>query len=141
MNVTVKSYRKEREAEIITNLEKGLSNAGNIVVRQAKINTAPPKPSGKVHPRYKDMGILSSSIGAEGVNGVFRMERTTNEIAVVVGTKLGYGLYLEIGTPKMPPYPWLFPAVEYTKPKIIEAIKAGGGNLKGIEVAGGIWEK
>lgn len=139
-SVTVKSYRKERESEIMGNLEKGLSNAGMIVARQAKKNVLAPLPSGKQHPHYKDTNHLAASI-ASANDGVFRIEKTADEIAVVVGTKLPYGAHLEFGTSKMPPYPWLFPATESEKPKIIEAIKAGGGNLKEIEVVAGFWEK
>jgi hypothetical protein len=29
----------------------------------------------------------------------------------------------ELGSVRQPPYPWLFPAVESEKPKIIEALK------------------
>ena len=139
-NVTIKSYRKEVESRIMDNLEKGLSNAGMIVARQAKKNVTAPLPSGKQHPRYKDTNHLAASIASDN-DGVFRIEKTPTEISVVVGTKLPYGAYLEFGTSKMPPYPWLFPATESERPKIIEAIKAGGGKLGEIEVIGGIWEK
>ena len=140
MSVTVKSYRPQVEARIMGNLEKGLSNAGMIVAKQAKKNVTAPLPSGKQHPRYKDTNHLAASIASDN-DGVFRIEKTSTEIAVVVGTKLPYGAHLEFGTVNMPPYPWLFPATESEKPKIIEAIKAGGGALKEIEVVAGFWEK
>jgi len=139
--VIIKSYRKEREKEIIDNLEKGLSNAGMIVARQAKKNVTRPGPSGILNHWWRDTGELAGSIADEGGNGVFRIEKTINEVAVLVGTKVKYGLYLEFGTPRMPPYPWLFPAVESKREEIKEAIKSGGGELKEIEIVGGIWEK
>lgn len=140
-NVTIKSYRPQVEARIMSNLEKGLSNAGMIVAREAKRNTTKPMPSGILNHWWKDTGELASSIANEGGNGVFRIEKTGNEISVLVGTRVVYGYYLEVGTVNMPPYPWLFPAVESKHKEIIEAIKAGGGRMIEAEVVGGIWEK
>jgi len=140
-NVTIKSYRKEREGEILNKLERGVSHAGMIVARQAKKNVTRPLPSGILNHWWRDTGQLAASIANEGGNGVFRIEKTADEIAVLVGTKLAYGLYLEFGTSRMPPYPWLFPACEEKRGEIKEAIKTGGGGLGGIEVVGGIWGK
>ena len=140
-NVTIKSYRPQVEARIMSNLEKGVSNAGMIVARQAKMNVTSPKPSGIAGHWWRDTGQLAGSIANEGGNGVFRIEKTASEISVLVGTKLAYGLYLEFGTSRMPPYPWLFPAVESKRNEITEAIKTGGGKMIGAEVVGGIWEK
>ncbi len=139
--MTVKSYRKERETEIMGRLEKGLSNAGMIVARQAKKNVTRPGPSGILDHWWKDTGELAGSIANEGGNGVFRIEQSENGISVLVGTKVVYGIYLEFGTVNMPPYPWLFPALEAKRQEIIEAIKAGGGRVTEMEVVGGIWEK
>ncbi len=140
-SVTVKSYRKEREAEIMGRLEKGLSNAGMIVAREAKKNVTSPLPSGIVGHWWRDTGELAGSIADEGGNGVFRIEQSENGISVLVGTKVVYGIYLEFGTSRMPPYPWLFPALEAKRQEIIEAIKVGGGKVVEMEVVGGIWEK
>lgn len=140
-SVTVKSYRPQVEARIMGNLEKGVSNAGMIVARQAKENVTRPGPSGILDHWWKDTGELAGSIADEGGNGIFRIEKTPNEISVLVGTKVVYGLYLEMGTPRMPPYPWLFPAVELKRGEIAEAIKTGGGKFKEIEVIAGVWEK
>jgi len=140
-NVTIKSYRPQVEARIMDNLEKGISNAGMIVARQAKKNVTRPMPSGILNHWWRDTGELAGSIANEGGNGIFRIEKTGNEISVLVGTKVVYGTYLEFGTVNMPPYPWLFPAVESKRKEITEAIKAGGGKITEIEVVGGIWEK
>ena len=107
-DVTIKSYRKEREKEILNGLQKGLEKVGLVVERQAKINVTQNPPS---HPQVQT-GRLRSSIIHEVHPG-----------EVVIGTNVVYGKYLEFGTSRMPPYPWLFPAVESEKSKIIEALK------------------
>ena len=106
-SVTIKSYRKERQAEILDGLQKGLEKARLIVERQAKINVS--QSSG--HPQVQT-GRLRSSITHE-----------TDSDSVTIGTNVKYGAYLEHGTSRMPPYAWLFPAVELKKPEIIEALK------------------
>ena len=106
-DVTIKSYRKERQAEILNSLQKGLEKAGQIVERQARINVS--QSSG--HPQVQT-GRLRSSITHE-----------TDSNSVTIGTNVYYGKYLEHGTAHNPPYPWLFPAVESEKSKIIEALK------------------
>ena len=107
-SVTIKSYRKERQAEILDSLQKGLEKAGLIVERQAKINVSQSPPS---HPQVQT-GRLRSSITHE-----------VSEGEVVIGTNVVYGRYLELGTSHNPPYPWLYPAMELKKPEIIEALK------------------
>ncbi len=108
MSVTIKSYRKEREKEILDGLQKGLEKVGLIVERQAKINVSQSSPS---HPQVQT-GRLRSSITHE-----------VGEGEVVIGSNVIYSKMLEFGTSKMPPYPFLFPAVESSKPQIIEALK------------------
>ncbi len=111
MSVTIKSYRKEREKGIFDGLQKGLEKTGLIVERQAKINVTSPMPSGKSH-SYVDTNRLANSVTHE-----------VGEGEVIIGTNVKYGKHLEHGTSRMPPYPWLFPAVELKKPEIIEALK------------------
>ncbi len=111
MSVTIKSYRKEREKEILDGLQTSLEKVGLIVERQAKTNVTSPMPSGKSH-SYVDTNRLANSVTHEVGQG-----------EVVIGTNVKYGAYLEHGTSRMPPYPWLFPAVELKKPEIIEALK------------------
>ncbi len=110
-SVTIKSYRKEREKEILDGLQKSLEKVGLIVERQAKINVTSPQPSGKTH-SYVDTNRLATSVTHEVGDGY-----------VEIGSNVKYGKYLEHGTSRMPPYPWLFPAVELKKPEIIEALK------------------
>ena len=108
MSVTIKSYRREREKEILDSLQKGLGKVGRLVEKQAGMNVSK---TGNEHPQIKT-GILLGSI----THGVGDGE-------VVIGTNVKYGKYLEHGTVNMPPYPWLYPAVELKKSEIIEALK------------------
>jgi len=107
-SVTIKSYRKEREKEILDSLQKGLEKVGRIVERQAGDNV---KKTGNEHPQIKTGELLGS------------ITHEVGEGEVVIGTNVKYGKYLEHGTSRMPPYPWLYPAVELKKPEIIEALK------------------
>ena len=107
-SVTIKSHRKEREKEILDGLQKGLEKVGLIVERQAKINVSQ---SGSKHPQVVT-GRLRSSI-----------THNVGQGEVEIGSNVVYSKYLEFGTSKMPPYPFLFPAVELKKPEIIEALK------------------
>jgi len=107
VDVTIKSYRKEREKEILDGLQKGLEKVGLIVERQAKINVS----QSTGHPKVQT-GRLRASI-----------THNVNPGEVEIGTNVYYGKYLEFGTVNHPPYAWLYPAVEYSKPQIIEALK------------------
>ena len=113
-----KSYKKEREKEITNKLRDGVSKAGAIVERQAKINVSKSPPQ---HPQVQT-NELRSSIG-------YRVDTTSNEIIATVGTNIDYGAPLEFGHDRIPPYPWLFPALEEKKDDIKQAIKEGGGIL------------
>jgi hypothetical protein len=106
-SITIKSYRKEREKEILDSLQKGLEKAGLIVERQAKLNTG-----GTTNHPYRKSGRLVGSITHEVGQG-----------EVKIGTNVVYGKYLEFGTVHHPPYPWLYPAVELKKSEIISALK------------------
>ena len=112
MTVTIKSYRKEREKEIIDGLQKSMERVGALVERQAKENVTK---TGSEHPQVQT-GRLRSSI-------IHQVTSEGNEIVAEIGTNVEYGKYLEFGTSRMPPYPWLFPAVEMKRPEIIEALK------------------
>lgn len=112
MSTSVKSYRKEREKEILDNLQKSMERVGQIVERQAKINVSKSPPS---HPQVQT-GRLRSSI-------IHQVDQSGNEIATLIGTNVVYGKFLEFGTVRMPPYPWLFPAVEEKRKEIVDALK------------------
>lgn len=107
-DVTIRSFRKEREKEILDGLQKGLEKAGLIVERQAKINVS----QSTGHPQVQT-GRLRSSITHE-----------TDSDSVTIGTNVYYGKWLEFGhADGSRHYPWLFPAVELKKSEIIEALK------------------
>lgn len=116
-SVTIKSYRKEREKEIVDRLLKSMIQVKNIVVRQAVKNVTK---TGSEHPQRKT-GQLASSIPLTS-----RVETKGNEITAIIGSNITtppYPSFLEFGTSRMPPFPWLFPAVEMSKDKIIETLK------------------
>ena len=136
-SVTIKSYLKEREKEIIGGLEKSMEKAGALVERQAKINVI----QNQSKSPWKKTGELASNIGHE-------VKIEGNSISVIIGNWRGmpvqkyvpYAKALELGhvqhpgqyvaaigkrlvASDVPPYPWLFPAVEMKRPQIIEALK------------------
>ena len=131
-NVTVKSYCPLREKEILDRLYKSMVDVKALVQRQAMANLNQIPPS---HPQRQTGRLISN------VAEFSHIEKEGNTITAVIGTKIPYGFYLELGTVKMPPYSWLFPAVEMKRQEIIETIKSGGGRLVDIEVSGGISEK
>ncbi len=120
MSVTIKSYRREREKEILDGLQKGLEKVGRLVEKQAGLNVSK---TGNEHPQIKT-GELLGSITHEVGDG-----------EVLIGTNIKHGKYLEHGTVNMPPYPWLFPAVELKRGEIIDILKKSGG--KGISIQEG----
>ena len=105
--VTVVSHRQEIEGKLLGDIQKSLEQIGLVVERQAKINVS--QSSG--HPRVQT-GRLRSSITHEVEQG-----------QVSIGTNVYYGKYLEFGTSRMPPYAWLFPAVESNRQNIINLLK------------------
>jgi HK97 gp10 family phage protein len=113
--VVIKSYRDKVENKILGNLQKSLETVGAIVERQAKINVSQSPPS---HPQVQT-GRLRASIIHE-----------TKQDSVVIGTNVVYGKYLELGTSRMPPYPWLFPAVEMKRGEIIKTLAGKGFSVE-----------
>lgn len=111
-NVTIKSYRVERQKEILDKLETNMSRVGTLVEKQAKKNVAQSPPE---HPQ-KQTGRLRSSI-------IHQVSKDGDDIVAEIGTNVAYGKYLEFGTEKMPAYPWLFPAVEQNRDRIKDILK------------------
>jgi len=108
--VTVISHRQEVEGKLLGDIQKSLEQIGLVVERQAKINVS--QSSG--HPKVQT-GRLRSSITHEVGQG-----------EVAIGTNVYYGKILEFGSVKMPPYPWLYPAVEGKRSEIINILKGNG---------------
>ena len=111
-NVTVKSYRKEREAEIMGNLVKGMELVGLMVENQAKLNVTKSPPE---HPQVQT-GRLRASINHQ-------VNKDSAKISVDVGTNVNYSKFLELGSVHNPPYPFLVPALEMKKAEIINILK------------------
>ena len=111
-----KSYKKERMKELIDKLGKGMAKACLIVERQAKENVSK---SGSSHPQVVT-GRLRSSITSQVIT-------EKDVIYGAVGTNVVYGPFLEFGTRNMPPYPWLFPALEEKREEVTKALTEGGG--------------
>ena len=61
-----------------------------------------------------DTGRLAGSIFAEVLNGGLRVD---------VGTDVGYGTHLEFGTKNMAARPWLLPAFERNRDRIVQRVK------------------
>lgn len=110
--VTVKSYRKEREREIENHLQKAMEKVGALVERQAKINVSKSPPE---HPQVQT-GRLRASI-------IHQIVGERNSITAEIGTNVEYSKYLEFGTSRHPPYPWLYPAIEMKRKDIVEILK------------------
>ena len=112
MSVTIKSYRREREKEIADQLYKSMMRVGALVERQAKINVSKSPPE---HPQVQT-GRLRSSV-------IHQVTSEGNQITAEIGSNVYYSKYLEFGTTNHSPYPWLFPAVEMQRDKIVEILK------------------
>lgn len=105
MNITiedlgVEDMLDEIEKDIRDGLERGVALGGEFVKGSARAK-AP-----------VDTGQLRSSISsqASGFN-------------CVVGTNVEYGIYQEFGTYKMPPHPFLIPALEENENEIVNRIR------------------
>jgi len=144
MSVTIKSYRREREREIIDGLQKALEKVGQLVENDAGKNIINHSSSTP----WKDTGQLARAV-----------THIVSEGAVEIGIKQGeqskgkslakIGKWLELGhsqhpgqfvkdvgarlvASSVPPYPWLFPALESNRQKIIDLLKKSGA--KGISI-------
>ena len=118
--VTIKSYRKERETEIMGKLEKAMENVGTLVETRAKGRADNPI-GGQRHP-YVRTGELFKNI-----------KHTVTEEGNTITAHIGIAQYIgsnpvpsapiiELGNSRQPPYPFLFPAVEVSRPDIIRML-------------------
>lgn len=119
--VTVKSYRPEREREIVDQLYKNMEKVGLVVERQAKINVSKSPPE---HPQVQT-GRLRSSI-------IHQVTKEDNNIVAEIGSNVVYSKFLEFGTINHPPYPWLYPAVIMQKDKITDILATKEFDVAGI---------
>lgn len=117
VTVTMVSHKVEVKNTIDSKLKDRMTQACVIVDRQAKQNTTHPMPSGKQHPKRSDTSRLATSVTYEvGIDN--------GNLTGKVGSNVFYGMFLELGTVRMPPYPWLFPAYELHKDEIVRLIGA-----------------
>lgn len=143
-DVTIKSFRKEREKEIIDGLKAVLPKIGALVERDAKQNATHIKDSGQ-HPaiitgrlrasisyNWSDSGMERGKVEspAKSEDGV---SQPTEDLAVNIGTNVEYAKIIELGNSRQPPYPFLFPAVESNRDKIIDVLKKSGA--KGVSIS------
>ena len=131
MSVEIKSYRKEREKEIIDGLKTAMEKVGQLVERDARKNATNPI-GGSKHP-YVRSGLLSGNIG-------HTTKTEGSEIVSIIGFSsdidnkepVNYARRIELGSPRQPPYPFLFPAVESNREKIIDYLRKSWA--KGITI-------
>lgn len=138
-SVTIKSYAKERQKEILAGLSLALRRAAIVVENQAKENVDQTPPA---HPQVQTSRLRSSISHNWSGSGITHgqveppakaqdgVSEPSEELAVHIGTNVYYGKILEHGSVKMPAYPWLYPALEVSKLKIIDALqKTGARNI------------
>ena len=127
-DVTIKSYRKEREREILNGLESAMERIGLEVEKEARKNATNPR-GGSNHP-WVISGEMSSNIGhTTKIEG--------NEIVSIIGfsneikeqSPVNYARRVELGSSRQHPYPFLFPAVESLRGKIIDLLKKSGSKV------------
>jgi HK97 gp10 family phage protein len=119
-----------RAANIKTDLGKAINNSCQLVENTAKKGmTNTQIDSSKVYHRGSvshspsvdfdypavDTGRLRQSITHD-------VEESSGEVVGRVGTNVVYGAYLELGTSKMSPRPWLKPSLANNRDKIHELI-------------------
>ena len=112
-SVTFKSYRPEREKEIINQVLSNMNKVGALVERTAKKNVMSPMPSGLPQGAPEHTWTDTNQLAASVMHFTWT---EGNEIGVDIGTNVYYGKYLELSGHSH--YPWLFPAVEMNKDKI-----------------------
>jgi len=95
----------ECRKKISDRLESNMNKAVILVHNEATTN----------HPWKNRTGTLQRSI-------VMRVEKDRNSIAGFVGTNVFYAKFLELGTDRMPPYPFLYPALEVNKQRIVKLL-------------------
>jgi len=123
----------DRTAEFMAVAETAVEEAitrGTIRVQAEAVRlvgqfSGPPlgSPSAPGEPPHVRTGTLRRSIGFE----TFRIGRM---FVGRVGTNLKYGRWLEEGTSRMAPRPYLRPALDSQRNRIVEEIEAAGGDME-----------
>ena len=93
---------------VMDRLQKRMQTyAADVEVNMKVVMKRKPYPSAPGQPPRIDTGNLIRSITSE-------MKREHNKIAIRIGTNVDYGRYLELGTEKMKPRPWIRQALRKT---------------------------
>lgn len=111
------------EAGQLHQLTADLQQASLKAVRQAQRAVA--KAAYDVEAKAKqaapvDTGALRSSISTS---------LTADSLTADIGPTVHYGIYLELGTRRMAPRPYMEPALDQVAPGFIEAIQQLGGDV------------
>ena len=122
--VVVKSYRDKVEDKITSNLEDAMNRIGVLVQTRASKNIK----ENQAKSPWRKTGQVASSVINQTIKG---NNKITAEIGIPQGAKHKksksavdkIGKWLELGRAGQPPYPWLFPAVESNRQKIISMLK------------------
>jgi len=127
-DVVIKSYRTEVQKKIEDVIKDSMDKVGALVEERAKRNASNARDSGS-HP-YVQTGDMRSAIGYytyEEDKQVVTDVGISQEICSKNGQKfVDYSRYVELGTSRHPPYPFLFPAVESSKQEIKQFLKKKG---------------
>ena len=130
--VTIRSYQKEREREIVSGLKGAMDKIGQLIERDARKNATNPI-GGSKHP-YVQSGLMSGNVGhitkTEGKEIISEIG-FSNEMGNLADIQ--YAHIIEFGNSRQPPYPFLFPAVEAKKSEIIDILKNSGA--KGVSIS------
>ena len=106
-----------RRAKVKSATKRGITKACIIVESYAKENMSPESPSIPGEPPAVVSGLLRASIS-------HHVEDEEQEVAGYVGTRaVKYARPLEFGTSRMAARPFMFPALENNRGKVVEAIK------------------
>ena len=133
--MTVAEFQEEmrrRSAIVHTNLGKSVVQALNLIETTAKrgmtdTETDPdkayPRQGGrKTHYASQDFSYPAVDTGRLRQSITHDVEQDGSTVTGRVGTNVVYGTYLEFGTSKMNPRPWLKPSLAINREKIHEII-------------------
>ena len=134
INIKVKGLKKAQDA--LKNLEKDLEQpfrevilGGAQLIRGEAIKSIQTGPkSGRVYQKYNPRRTHTASAPGEApasdtgnlVSQIMVRQETRDN--VLVESNALYSSFLEFGTSKMLPRPFLFPATERSRPKIVQAV-------------------
>ena len=78
---------------------------------------------GKIHTASAPGEFPKSDKGGSGLTGSFFIRVGADKLTAFFGTKLAYGRYLEFGTSRMQPRPWLRPTLKANADAITKRVR------------------